>query len=142
MRGVEMNARYPSPAAHVQIGLNLGHRSARGLAQPFFAFVVARAEALEVLFAKADREVDEVTLSRGVAPAAQILVGLAVGPVVANSQVVLAVREQGASLAFTNGIELALGDVARHARSALAPHWFDLDHGAHNFPHYLLTRLI
>src|SRR5262249_18359898 len=119
----------------------LGHRSARGLAQSIFAFFVARAEALEVLFAKADREVDEVTLSRGAAPAAQVLVGLAVGLVVPG-QVILAVREQGASLAFTNGIELALGDVARHARSALAPHRFDLDHSAHNFPPYLLARLI
>src|SRR5262245_26190652 len=141
MRGVEMNARDPSPAGHVQIDLNLGHRSARGLAQSIFAFFVARAEALEVLFAKADREVDEVTLLRGAAPAAQVLDGLGVCPVVPG-HVILAVREQGASLSFTKWIELALGEVARYARSALATHRFDLDHSAHNYPRYLLAWLI
>jgi hypothetical protein len=54
MRGVEMNASDPPPAGHVQIGLNLGHRFARDLAQSLFAFFVARAQALEVFFAKAD----------------------------------------------------------------------------------------
>src|SRR6266545_2545063 len=137
-----MNARDPSPAGHVQISLNLGHRFTRSLAQPPLAFVVIRAKALEISFMEADRKVAEVTLSRSAAPFSQVVVGLAVGPVVAHSQVVLAIREQGASLAFACGIKFALGDVARHARSAPAAHRFDFDYGAHNFPRYLLTRLI
>ena len=137
-----MNASDPSPVGHVQIGLYLGHRFARGLAQSSFALVVACTQALEILFAKADREVDEVFLERGAAPSSQAPVSPAVCPVVGAGQIVLAVRKKWASLAFANGIELALGDIARHARSALASHRFDLDHSAHNFPRYLLTRLI
>src|SRR5262249_8001769 len=94
------------------------------------------------LFTKADREVDEVTLSGNASPSGQVLIGRAVCPVVAPGQVVLAVRKQRATLALANGIELALGDVARHARSALAPHRVDFDHGAHSSSSYLLTRLI
>src|SRR5262245_4518715 len=68
VRSVEVNTRDPSTTGHVQIGLNLGHRFARGLSQSYFAFVVGRAEVFEVLFTKADREVDEVTLSGNAAP--------------------------------------------------------------------------
>src|SRR5262245_8723150 len=68
VRGVEVNAGDPLPVSHVQIGLNLGHRLACRFAQLLFAFVVVRAEALEIFFTEADREMDEVTLSRSAAP--------------------------------------------------------------------------
>ena len=99
------DARDPSPASHIQIGLNLGHRSARGLAQSIFAFFVARAEALKSSSRKLTRSGGGHTFAGR--RACRSSTGRPYGrSCIVPDQVVLAVREQGASLAITNGSSL------------------------------------
>src|SRR5262245_35323816 len=122
-----MDCGNPSPVPNAQVASKSVHRFAGSRSQPFFALLIGCSQFLEILFTKADRKVDQVTLRRPARPIVQIPVCVPVGKIVIAP--VCEERARLVSLAFW--LALGLGDVAGGIRWGSPLAMFDFHDGAH-----------
>src|SRR5262245_31985127 len=123
-----MDCGNPSPVPDAQVASKSVHRFAGSRSQPFFALLIGCSQFLEILFTKADRKVDQITLRRPARTIVQIPVGVAVGKIVIAP--VCEERAMLVPLAFWLALGLG-GEIAGGIRWGAPLAMFDFDDGAH-----------